>query len=255
MEPTLRGRRALVTGAGSGIGRAVALHLSELGADVVVSDRDKGGLDQTTSSLERATAIVADLSDPNQVENLARQAGAIDVLINNAGLQHISPIETFDVEKWQLLLSVMLTAPFLLIRGLIPGMYERGWGRIVNVASVHGLVASPYKAAYVSAKHGLLGLTKTAALEAGARGGDVTVSAVCPSYVRTPLVEKQIADQARVRGLNESEVLETVLLERNAVKRLIEPEDVARAVGFLCGNGAWATTGAALTLDAGWLAH
>jgi 3-hydroxybutyrate dehydrogenase len=221
----------------------------------VVSDRDKGGLDHTTSSLGRATAIVADLSDPNQVEDLARQAGAIDVLINNAGLQHISPIETFDVEKWQLLLSVMLTAPFLLIRGLIPGMYQRGWGRIVNVASVHGLVASPYKAAYVSAKHGLLGLTKTAALEAGARGGDVTVSAVCPSYVRTPLVEKQIADQARVRGLNENEVLETVLLERNAVKRLIEPEDVAHAIGFLCGNGAWATTGAALTMDAGWLAH
>jgi 3-hydroxybutyrate dehydrogenase len=221
----------------------------------VVSDRDKVGLDQTASSLGKATTIVADLSDPNQVENLARQAGAIDVLINNAGLQHISPIESFDVEKWQLLLSVMLTAPFLLIRGLIPGMYERGWGRIVNIASVHGLVASPYKAAYVSAKHGLLGLTKTAALEAGARGGDVTVSAVCPSYVRTPLVEKQIAEQARVRALDENEVLETVLLERNAVKRLIEPEEVARAVGFLCGNGAWATTGAALTLDAGWLAH
>jgi 3-hydroxybutyrate dehydrogenase len=212
-------------------------------------------LDQTTSSLERATAIVADLSKPAQVEDLAHQAGAIDVLINNAGLQHISPIESFEVDKWNLLLAVMLTAPFLLTRALLPGMYARGWGRIVNVASVHGLVASPYKAAYVSAKHGLLGLTKTAALEAGARGGDVTVSAVCPSYVRTPLVEKQITDQARVRGLAENEVLETVLLERNAVKRLIEPEDVARAVGFLCGHGAWATTGAALTLDAGWLAH
>jgi 3-hydroxybutyrate dehydrogenase len=255
MEPTLRGRRALVTGAGSGIGRAVARHLSELGAELVVSDRDKGGLDQTTTSLGRATAIVADLSHPDQVENLAREAGGIDVLINNAGLQHISPIESFDVDKWNLLLAVMLTAPFLLTRALLPGMYERGWGRIVNVASVHGLVASPYKAAYVSAKHGLLGLTKTAALEAGARGGDVTVSAVCPSYVRTPLVERQIADQARVRGLEENEVLETVLLERNAVKRLIEPEEVARAVGFLCGNGAWATTGTALTLDAGWLAH
>jgi 3-hydroxybutyrate dehydrogenase len=255
MEPTLRGRRALVTGAGSGIGRAVAIHLSELGADVVASDRDRSGLDQTISGMQRATAVIADLADTSQVEALARQAGDIDVLINNAGLQHISPIESFDVDKWQLLLAVMLTAPFLLIRALIPGMYERGWGRIVNVASVHGLVASPYKAAYVSAKHGLLGLTKTAALEAGARNGDVTVSAVCPSYVRTPLVEKQIADQARVRGLEENEVLETVLLERNAVKRLIEPEDVARAVGFLCGDNAWATTGAALTLDAGWLAH
>jgi 3-hydroxybutyrate dehydrogenase len=255
MEPALRGRRALVTGAGSGIGRAVAIHLSELGAEVVASDRDRNGLDQTISALERATAVVADLSDTSQVEGLAREAGDIDVLINNAGLQHISPIESFDIDKWQLLLAVMLTAPFLLIRALIPGMYERGWGRIVNVASVHGVVASPYKAAYVSAKHGLLGLTKTAALEAGARGGDVTVSAVCPSYVRTPLVEKQIADQARVRGLQASEVLETVLLDRNAVKRLIEPEEVARAIGFLCGNGAWATTGAALMLDAGWLAH
>ncbi len=255
MEPTLRGRRALVTGAGSGIGRAVARHLSELGADLVLSDRDKGGLDQTTASMERTTAIVADLSDQIQVDDLAKKAGEIDVLINNAGLQHISPIESFDVDKWNLLLGIMLTAPFLLIRALIPGMYERRWGRIVNVASVHGLVASPYKSAYVSAKHGLLGLTKTAALEAGARGVDVTVSAVCPSYVRTPLVENQIADQARVRGITEDEFRATLMLDRNAVKRLIEPEEVARAVGFLCRDGAWATTGAALTLDAGWLAH
>jgi len=255
MEPTLRGRRALVTGAGSGIGRAVALHLVELGAEVVVSDRDRSGLDQTVASMERANPVVADLSSPAQVEALARQAGAIDVLINNAGLQHVSPIESFDVERWNLLLAVMLTAPFLLTKAVLPGMYDRGWGRIVNVASVHGLVASPYKAAYVSAKHGLLGLTKTAALEAAARGVDVTVSAVCPSYVRTPLVEKQIGDQARVRGISESEVLETVLLDRNAVKRMIEPEEVARAVGFLCREGAWATTGAALTIDAGWLAH
>jgi 3-hydroxybutyrate dehydrogenase len=221
----------------------------------VVSDRDQSGLDQTTSSMQRSTAVVADLSNQDQVEGLARQAGAIDVLINNAGLQHISPIESFELEKWNLLLAVMLTAPFLLTKALLPGMYDRGWGRIVNVASVHGLVASPYKAAYVSAKHGLLGLTKTAALEAGARGVDVSVSAVCPSYVRTPLVEKQIADQARTRGLPEDQVLGTVLLERNAVKRLIEPEEVARAVGFLCGSGAWTTTGAALTMDAGWLAH
>jgi 3-hydroxybutyrate dehydrogenase len=205
--------------------------------------------------MPRSTAVVADLSNQDQVEGLAREAGAIDVLINNAGLQHISPIESFEVEKWNLLLAVMLTAPFLLTKALLPGMYDRGWGRIVNVASVHGLVASPYKAAYVSAKHGLLGLTKTAALEAGARGVDVSVSAVCPSYVRTPLVEKQIADQARTRGLPEDQVLGTVLLERNAVKRLIEPEEVARAVGFLCGSGAWTTTGAALTMDAGWLAH
>lgn len=245
----------MVTGAASGIGRAVAYYLSGQGAEVLVSDRDPDGLEQTTAGLPAATAIVADLSDLGEVADLARQAGNIDVLVNNAGLQHVSPVESFEVEKWQQLLAVMLTAPFLLTKALIPGMYERGWGRIVNVASVHGLVASPYKAAYVSAKHGLLGLTKTVALEAAARGGNVSVSAVCPSYVRTPMVEKQIADQARVRGLAESDVLENVLLERNAVKRLIEPEEVARAVGFLCGSGAWSSTGAALTLDAGWLAH
>jgi 3-hydroxybutyrate dehydrogenase len=186
---------------------------------------------------------------------MAREAGPVDILINNAGLQHVSPIESFEVEKWNQLLAVMLTAPFLLTRALIPGMYERGWGRIVNVASVHGLVASPYKAAYVAAKHGLLGLTKTVALEAASRAGNVSVSAVCPSYVRTPLVEKQIADQARVRGIAEADVLENVMLERNAMKRLIEPEEVARAVGFLCADSAWSMTGAALTLDAGWLAH
>jgi len=169
--------------------------------------------------------------------------------------QHVSPIETFETEKWDRLLAVMLTAPFLLIRSLIPAMYERGWGRIVNVASVHGLVASPYKAAYVAAKHGLLGLTKTVALEAAARGGNLSVSAICPSYVRTPLVEKQIADQARIRGIAEADVIESVLLERNAVKRLIEPQEVAGAVGFLCADSAWSMTGAALTLDAGWLAH
>jgi 3-hydroxybutyrate dehydrogenase len=254
-ETPLSGKRALVTGAASGIGKAVALHLSSLGAGVTFSDMDMSRLSPLTDGLDGARAIPADLSDPAQVERLARDAGAVDILINNAGLQHVNPIENFDVKEWDLLLAVMLTAPFLLIRALIPGMYERGWGRIINVASVHGLVASPYKSAYVSAKHGLLGLTKTVALEAAARGGNISVSAVCPSYVRTPLVEKQIVDQARVRGIAESDVVEDVLLERNAVKRLIEPEEVARAVGFLCADSAWSMTGAAMTLDAGWLAH
>jgi 3-hydroxybutyrate dehydrogenase len=255
LETPLQGKRALVTGAASGIGRAVAQHLARLGALVVLSDIDPKQLVESTKGLDSASVLVADLTDPVQVERLAGMAGPVDILVNNAGLQHVNPIENFETEKWDQLLAVMLTAPFLLIRTLIPGMYERGWGRIVNVASVHGLVASPYKAAYVSAKHGLLGLTKTVALEAAARGGNVSVSAVCPSYVRTPLVEKQIADQARLRGIAEADVLESVLLERNAVKRLIEPEEVARAVGFLCGESAWSMTGAALTLDAGWLAH
>lgn len=251
----LTGRHALVTGAASGIGRAVAQHLARLGARVTFSDIDSTPLAELTRGFEGAGAIAADLADPTEVERLAKEAGAVDILVNNAGLQHVSPVESFEVERWNHLLAVMLTAPFLLIRSLIPGMYDRGWGRIVNVASVHGLVASPYKVAYVSAKHGLLGLTKGVALEAAARGGNVTVSAVCPSYVRTPLVEKQVADQARVRGIPEADVLEQVMLERNAVKRLIEPEEVAQAVAFLCGDGAWSMTGSALTLDAGWLAH
>ena len=254
-ETPLRGKRALVTGAASGIGKAVAHHLSGLGARVTFSDIDPARLAVLTDGLDGAGAIAADLSDPAQVERLARDVGPIDILVNNAGLQHVNPVESFELEKWDRLLAVMLTAPFLLIRALLPAMYERGWGRIVNVASVHGLVASPYKVAYVSAKHGLLGLTKTVALEAAARGGNISVTAVCPSYVRTPLVEKQIVDQARIRGIAESDVVEKVLLERNAVKRLIEPEEVARAVGFLCADSAWSMTGAAMTLDAGWLAH
>ncbi len=251
----LLGKRALVTGAASGIGFAVANRLLRLGAQVAFSDIDAKRLAASTGGVDGASGIAADLADPAQVVRLAEEVGPVDILVNNAGLQHVSPVETFAMEKWDQLLAVMLTAPFLLIKALIPAMYERGWGRIVNVASVHGLVASPYKAAYVAAKHGLLGLTKTVALEAATRGGNVSVSAVCPSYVRTPLVEKQIGDQARVRGIAESEVLENVLLERNAVKRLIEPEEVAQAVAFLCAEGAWSMTGAALTLDAGWLAH
>ncbi len=249
------GKRALVTGAASGIGRAIAQHLARLGAHVAFSDIDPKPLAELTAGLSGATVAAADLAVPAQVEQLARAVGPVDILINNAGLQHVNPVERFETEMWDRLLAVMLTAPFLLIRSLIPAMYERGWGRIVNVASVHGLVASPFKSAYVSAKHGLLGLTKTVALEAAAHGGNISVSAVCPSYVRTPLVEKQIADQARLLGIPEADVIETVLLDRNAVKRLIEPEEVARAVGLLCGDSAWSMTGASLTLDAGWLAH
>jgi len=149
----------------------------------------------------------------------------------------------------------MLTAPFLLSKGFLPRMYEAGWGRVINVSSVHGLVASPFKGAYVAAKHGLVGLTKTIALEAAARCPDVTAHAICPSYVRTPLVEAQVADQATAHGIPPEEVVAGVLLEANAVKRLIEPEVVAEAVVFLCGPSAWTMTGSVLPLDAGWLAH
>jgi 3-hydroxybutyrate dehydrogenase len=189
------------------------------------------------------------------VHRVAREAGQVDILVNNAGFQHVSPVHELDETRWDEMVAVMLTAPFLLIQRLIPGMYERGWGRIINIASVHGVVASPYKSAYVSAKHGIVGLTKAVALEAAERAPEVTVHAICPSYVRTPLVEKQIEGQARVHGIPENQVLEQIMLTRNAVKRLIEPEDVAEVVAFLCREESWSMTGSVLTMDAGWLAH
>lgn len=251
----VRGRRALVTGAASGIGLAIATHLHQQGARVVLSDLPGERLSKLATHLAGAEVIAADLADGAETRRLSREAGAVDILVNNAGVQHVSPVEEFDEEKWSQLLEVMLTAPFLLIKELLPGMYERGWGRIINVASVHGLVASPFKAAYVSAKHGLLGLTKTVALEAAAHSPDVTVHAICPSYVRTPMVEDQVEAQARTHGIGNDEVLDRVMLQQNAIKRLIPPEDIAAVVEFLCRDGAWAMTGGVVTMDAGWLAH
>jgi 3-hydroxybutyrate dehydrogenase len=253
-EGSLAGKRVLVTGAASGIGNAVAREMANRGAHLLLNDLPGPALSQAAREMG-AQALAADLSRREDVHRLAREAGPVDVLVNNAGIQRVSPIEEFDEDAWDRILAIMLTAPFLLIHDLIPGMYERGWGRIINIASVHGLVASPYKAAYVSAKHGLLGLTRTVALEAGARCAGVTVNAICPSYVRTPLVEKQIGDQARVHGISEDEVLQKILLDRNAVKRLIEPREVAVTVAFLCSEEAWSMTGAAVQMDAGWLAH
>jgi len=251
----MEGRRALVTGGASGIGLAIARHLAAHGAQVVLSDVDEAALAAASDELGGAESITADLSDRTGVLRVVEQAGAVEILVNNAGFQHVSPIESFPEERWDRLLAVLLTAPFLLTRGFLPSMYRAGWGRVINIASVHGLVASPYKAAYVAAKHGLVGLTKTAALEAAARCPDVTVHAVCPSYVRTPLVEAQIADAAEAHGISAAAVVSDVLLEDNAVKRLIEPDDVAGAVGFLCGPSAWTMTGSVLTMDAGRLAH
>ncbi|MFY9806554.1 MAG: 3-hydroxybutyrate dehydrogenase [Pseudonocardiaceae bacterium] len=259
MEPRivdLFGRRALVTGAASGIGLAIAGCLARSGAAVLMVDLPGDRLEEVAAALPGASALPADLSVRSNVHRLASEASEVDVLVNSAGLQHVSPIESFAEAQWDLVLAIMLTAPFILTKLLIGGMYERGWGRIINIASVHGLVASAHKSAYVSAKHGLVGLTKTVALEASAHGdANISVNALCPSYVRTPLVEKQVADQAALHGIPETEVVEKVLLDRNAVKRLIEPAEVAATVAFLCRDDMWSMTGRALTMDAGWLSH
>ncbi|MFJ8789814.1 3-hydroxybutyrate dehydrogenase [Streptomyces sp. NPDC102462] len=250
----LSGRTALVTGAAGGIGGACALRLAAAGAKVRAVDRDATGLDALA---ERARASagtvepqVLDLTDLDAAEHAA--AGT-DILVNNAGLQLVRPIEEFPPEVFHTVLTVMLEAPFRLIRGALPHMYGQGWGRIVNISSVHGLRASAYKSAYVAAKHGLEGLSKTAALEGAAHG--VTSNCVNPGYVRTPLVEQQIADQARAHGIPEERVLSEVLLQDSAVKRLIEPEEVAEAVAYLCGPHAAFVTGTSLVLDGGWTAH
>jgi 3-hydroxybutyrate dehydrogenase len=251
----LTGRVALVTGAGSGLGRAIAETFAREGARVIVHDlrpEARGVAEAVGGSF-----LQADLADPSAVRQLAEQAlelaGQVDILVNNAGFQHIAPIEEFAETAWAQMLQVMLTAPFQLIKYLLPGMKERAWGRIINMASIHGLVASPFKAGYTSAKHGLLGLTKTVALEAGAHG--VTVTAICPAYVRTPLVEHQIADQARTHGISRDAVVQQIMLEPAAIKRLIEPHEVAELALFLASDHAAAITGSVQTIDLGWTAR
>lgn len=249
-------RVALVTGAASGIGKATAEALTEQGYCVAVVDVDaKQG--QAVSDAVDGHFVHADLKSGAHcrrvVDEVLGQYGTIHILVNNAGLQHVAPIEEFLAETWNTLISVMLTAPFLLTKYVWPTMKAQGWGRVINMGSIHSLVASPFKAAYVSAKHGLLGLTRTAALEGGPYG--ITVNAICPAYVRTPLVERQIDDQARTRVISPREVVETVMLEPAAIKRLIEPEEVAAVVVYLCSDAAAPITGATWELDLGWTAR
>ncbi|MGW4897749.1 3-hydroxybutyrate dehydrogenase [Kitasatospora sp. NPDC004240] len=245
----LDGRTALVTGAASGIGRACAEALAEAGARVYVVDLAAGAARELADRIG-GTAVTADLADPEAVETLPDDA---DIVVNNAGLQHVAPVHEFPPDRFTLIQRVMVEAPFRILRRTLPGMYERGWGRVVNISSVHGLRASAFKSAYVTAKHGLEGLSKTVALEGAPYG--VTSNCVNPGYVRTPLVERQIADQARAHGIREDEVVERIMLDRTAVKRLIEPAEVAQLALWLCTPPASYITGASLPVDGGWTAH
>lgn len=254
---TLDGRAALVTGAASGIGLAIARALGAAGAHVTLCDIDTAAGEAAAVEIAGARFLAADLAASGECQRLVAEtlaaAGRVDILVNNAGIQYVAPITEFPETRWRLILDIMLTAPFLLTQAVLPGMYAQRWGRIINMASVHALRASPFKAAYVAAKHGLLGLTRVTALEAATYG--VTCNAICPSYVRTALVEKQIADQARIHNIPESEVVEKIMAAEAPIHRLLEPEEVATYALFLCSDAASGITGSAQSIDGGWTAH
>jgi 3-hydroxybutyrate dehydrogenase len=244
----LSGKSVLVTGGGSGIGEACARKFADLGAKVTVADVN-GQAAERVASLTGGEAWVVDLSDTRALEELSLDT---DILINNAGIQRINPIQDYDPDTFRLVHRLMVESPFLLIRAVLPGMYQRGFGRIINISSVHGLRASAFKSAYVSAKHALEGLSKVAALEGGPHG--VTSNCISPAYVRTPLVEAQIADQARIHSIPEDEVVASVMLTESAVKRLVEPGEVASLAAWLAGPDAGMATGASYPMDGGWSA-
>jgi 3-hydroxybutyrate dehydrogenase len=250
------GKCAIVTGAASGIGKAIAEALSAAGHRVIVADLNEAAGSALAAAIG-GDFVHTDLAERGDcrrlVDEAVRIAGGVHIVVNNAGFQHVSPIESFPEDVWERMLSVMLTAPFLLTRYAWPYLKAQGWGRVVNIASIHALVASANKVAYIAAKHGLLGLTRTAALEGGPHG--ITVNAICPAYVRTPLVEDQIAAQAQSHGIPAEDVVDTILLKSAAVKRLIEPVEVAHLVCYLCSDSAAAVTGAGWTMDCGWTAQ
>jgi 3-hydroxybutyrate dehydrogenase len=247
---SLDGKAALVTGAASGIGRAVAERLEQAGMEVLSVDLHP---DPDGPGVPHQADLTVPESNAGAVAAAVYRFGRLDVVVPNAGVQHVAPIQEFPLEHWETIMALMLTSPFLLAKHAWPMLRQSGSARFIAIASVHGLVALPYKAAYISAKHGLLGLVKTLALEGATEG--IRATAVCPAYVRTPLVEQQIADQARAHGLREDQVLEEVILAPHAVKQMIEPAEVGDVVAFLAGPGGRSFTGVPVTMDQGWTAR
>lgn len=274
---SLRGRVAVVTGSTSGIGLGIARAFAEAGMNIMLNGLgDLEDIEHTRRDIEhicpkvigaceafrrdcgvKAAYSRADMSKPDEIAAMIEAAreefGRVDVLVNNAGIQHVEAIETFPVEKWDAILAINLTSAFHAIRAVVPEMRTRGWGRIINVASAHALVASPFKSAYVAAKHGILGLTRTVALETAQHG--ITVNAICPGYVLTPLVEKQIPETARARGLSEDEVVRDVILHAQPSRRFVTTDEIGGLARFLCTDQAASITGAALPIEGGWTAQ
>ena len=260
---TLAGKAAIVTGSTSGIGLGIARVLAARGVHVVLNGfGDAAEIERTRAGIATEFGVEAlydgaDMTRPNaiaaMVERTAAELGQVDILVNNAGIQHVAPIETFPPAKWDAIIAIDLSSAFHTIRAALPGMKARGWGRIVNIASAHGLIASPFKSAYVAAKHGIVGLTKVVAVESAESG--VTCNAICPGYVWTPLVEKQIEDQAKSHGIAREEVIRNVLLANQPNKRFATVEEIGAFTAFLCSDAAASITGTALPVDGGWTAH
>jgi 3-hydroxybutyrate dehydrogenase len=256
-------KTALITGSTSGIGLGVAQALAVAGCNVILNGFGEAAeIEKLRAGIEKANGVTvrydsADMTKPDEIEAMVKKAagefGAIDILVNNAGIQHVAPIDEFPREKWDAIIAINLVANFHTIRHVLPGMKKKGWGRIVNIASAHALVASPFKSAYVAAKHGVAGLTKTVALEVAQQ--KITVNAICPGYVRTPLVEKQIPDTARARGITEDEVVRDVLLAAQPTKQFVGVDQVAALAIYLVSDAAASVTGAILSIDGGWTAQ
>jgi len=259
----LKGKTALVTGSTSGIGLGIATRLAAEGANVVLNGfGERAEIERISAELKAKYAVTviydgADMTKPDAIaamlQNSIARFGAVDVLVNNAGIQHVAPVEEFPLEKWDAILAINLSSSFHTVRAALPAMKAKHWGRIVNIASAHALVASPFKSAYVAAKHGIAGFTKTVALEVAEHG--ITVNALCPGYVLTPLVEKQIPDTARARGISEEEVKRDVILAAQPTRRFVAVEEIAALTAFLCSQAAASITGALLTVDGGWTAQ